>query len=387
MAKTTKKTASVTDQPANKSTNKDLKPRKKTTTKASRADLKLVTGFLLHRSKRFGIRRSQVTRTATGLAIVGLVVGSFFVGLGHGSNTKKSEPVKKSHQFYSVLKNKSGAAAQKLSLLPAVPLTSLTGCEKGSLDVIVAHEDDDLLFMNMDLASEISAGKCVRTVYITAGDDGHSRGYWGEREHGIQQAYAYMVGADNVWTEEAASVYGHLISVRHLVGHPSIGLIFVRLPDGNVNGGGFASNSYTSLEALATQKIERISTVDGSTTYSYTELKSLIANILRVDAPDDIFSQVSKGPQSVGDHSDHKRVGQMVAEVREITRPDSRLATFVGYTTNQMDSNLSYDQAQQKREIFLKYARDDSLICSGGYSCAGESTYQNYFYRKYRNQE
>lgn len=194
-----------------------------------------------------------------------------------------------------------------------------------------------------------------------------------------------MAGVENVWTEEAASVYGHLISVRHLTAHPQISLIFVRLPDGNVHGNGFANYSYNSLESLANQKIDHITTVDESTTYTYTELKSLIANIFRVDAPDDIYTHVASGPQSQGDHSDHKRVGQLVAEVRDIIRPDSRLATFVGYPSNGMDANLNYDQAQQKREIFLTYARDDSLICNNAYSCFGESTYKNYFYRQYRN--
>ena len=37
---------------------------------------------------------------------------------------------------------------------------------------IVAHEDDDLLFMNPDLEHAIDAGSCVRTIYVTAGDAG-----------------------------------------------------------------------------------------------------------------------------------------------------------------------------------------------------------------------
>ena len=45
----------------------------------------------------------------------------------------------------------------------------------------VAHLDDDLLFMNPDIASNIEAGGCVRLVYLTASDAGEGDGYAGPR--------------------------------------------------------------------------------------------------------------------------------------------------------------------------------------------------------------
>ena len=32
---------------------------------------------------------------------------------------------------------------------------------------VVAHTDDDLLFINPDIQDDIDAGKCVQTLYIT----------------------------------------------------------------------------------------------------------------------------------------------------------------------------------------------------------------------------
>ena len=37
---------------------------------------------------------------------------------------------------------------------------------------VVAHEDDDLLFLSPDLLHVIQAGGSVRTIFVTAGDDG-----------------------------------------------------------------------------------------------------------------------------------------------------------------------------------------------------------------------
>ncbi len=40
---------------------------------------------------------------------------------------------------------------------------------------IVAHEDDDLLFLSLDLPKRIQAGDSVRTIFLTAGDAGLGR--------------------------------------------------------------------------------------------------------------------------------------------------------------------------------------------------------------------
>lgn len=37
---------------------------------------------------------------------------------------------------------------------------------------IVAHTDDDLLFMNPDIATSIAEGNVATTVFVTAGDAG-----------------------------------------------------------------------------------------------------------------------------------------------------------------------------------------------------------------------
>jgi hypothetical protein len=60
----------------------------------------------------------------------------------------------------------------------------------------VAHQDDDLLFMNPDIATSIAYGNHVVSVFLTAGtavgeDEFEPRLI--EREIGILNAYAYMV--------------------------------------------------------------------------------------------------------------------------------------------------------------------------------------------------
>ena len=39
---------------------------------------------------------------------------------------------------------------------------------------VVAHEDNDILFMDPVAPADVAAGRCLTTVYLTAGDDGQS---------------------------------------------------------------------------------------------------------------------------------------------------------------------------------------------------------------------
>jgi len=64
---------------------------------------------------------------------------------------------------------------------------------------IVAHQDDDVLFMNPDIQRSIDAGHSVMTVYVTAGACASGDYYLG-REAGVMAAYALMAGVDDNWT-------------------------------------------------------------------------------------------------------------------------------------------------------------------------------------------
>ncbi|HET7500021.1 MAG TPA: hypothetical protein VFK02_03435 [Kofleriaceae bacterium] len=81
-----------------------------------------------------------------------------------------------------------------------------------SADVhVVAHEDDDLLFMNPDISTSIARGNHVVTIYLTAGATSGPAdvSFMVAREKGILNAYAYMVAPVDAVTslfDEAATV-------------------------------------------------------------------------------------------------------------------------------------------------------------------------------------
>ena len=67
-----------------------------------------------------------------------------------------------------------------------------SACPQGSTLDVVAHQDDDLLFLSPDLLHDVQDGRCVRTVFVTAGDAGGDQAYWTSRQSGSMSAYATM---------------------------------------------------------------------------------------------------------------------------------------------------------------------------------------------------
>jgi len=261
-------------------------------------------------------------------------------------------------------------------------ITPLSGCNNGTIDVIVAHPDDDILFMNPSLAKNF-AGSCIRTVYVTAGDDGRQPNYWMNREHGIESAYAAMAGKDNTWVDKSALIAGHAVRERNLDGDPSLDLIFLRLPDGNVNGDGFATTGNVSLEKLANHQLSVIGTVDTAAGYTFTGLIAMLSKLIETDKPQVVFTQVAAGAYSIGDHSDHRTVGKMVLLARAAAKSSVAVRPFVGYPSNGLPSNLSEEEIAQKRDIFFTYAQEDGAICETRSVCPSGATYENYFSRSY----
>src|ERR671917_597058 len=104
-------------------------------------------------------------------------------------------------------------------------------CVGGALTV-VAHPDDDLLFFHIDIVRDIEAGRCTRTVFVTAGEAGEGQEYWGGLEAGIFATYAQMAGVADSWTAEDAGVTAGRISVHTLTDAPHVSVVFLRIPDG-----------------------------------------------------------------------------------------------------------------------------------------------------------
>jgi hypothetical protein len=115
---------------------------------------------------------------------------------------------------------------------------------------VVAHQDDDFLFMNPDVANQIVAGVNTVTIYLTAGQscgtttarscndpvlppDLSREEFAAARQNGIRAAYAQMAQVADVWTRTLVQPdLVHTVELYTLNASPNIELLFMNLPDG-----------------------------------------------------------------------------------------------------------------------------------------------------------
>jgi LmbE family N-acetylglucosaminyl deacetylase len=245
-----------------------------------------------------------------------------------------------------------------------------------------AHEDDDILFMNPAVQRDITTGRCVLTVFVTAGDANRGASYWQAREMGARAAYAQMAGVADEWTRSTVTIAGRPFVHDTLVELPTVSLLFMRLPDGNVSGGGFSDNDFESLQKLWTGAITTITAVDGSASYSKSTLTSTLSTLMSIYQPDVIRTQDCVSRFGDGDHSDHHSVGYFgLAAHKEYVTPHVIIA-YRGYTISSLPANLSSSEADAKLTTFLAYAAHDPAVCQTRAACLS-SSYGPWFSRQY----
>ncbi len=266
--------------------------------------------------------------------------------------------------------------------LATLPTPACTG--KTTLS-FVAHEDDDLLFMNPDHLHELHGGACLRTVYLTAGDAGMGSKYWLSRQKGAEAAYDAMLGGGaSLWLERYVEVNSHeYIKMASPRGNPSVTLVFVGLPDGNLSGIGFPTTHGESLARLNDGTISKMVTDDRQSSYSKTDLTNLLVNLMQYFHPDQIDTQTPTNMSAVEpDHSDHITTGKLTAAAFASYGQSVPLTYYTGYPIDQLSSNLSDQDIADKSAAFYAYTVHDINVCQTPADCAGNA-YAQWLGRQY----
>ncbi len=262
------------------------------------------------------------------------------------------------------------------------PLDDPAHCINNTTLNVVAHQDDDLLFLSPDLVHDITAKRCIRSVYLTAGDAGQPYKYWHSRELAVESAYAYMYDLPNIWHESKVTINGHHLRLSTLDQQPSVGMIFMALPDGHPLGKGFGRYKNESLSNLRKGTLLKIHSVDGASSYTKQDLVETLRSIMNFDKPTEIHTQK---PDNLvdGDHSDHHAAGYFTLLARNGYTPKNILRLYTGYPISSMPVNIINQQdLLVKRQTFEIYINRDGEICST-YPCDITGSYQKYLLRQY----
>ena len=256
-----------------------------------------------------------------------------------------------------------------------------SSCPNGTTLNVVAHEDDDLLFLSPDLLHDVQSNRCVVTVFVTAGDDGQASDYWQGREAGSEAAYASMAGVADSWTTSDAGIVDHPIRVRTLNGDPNISLVFMRLPDG-FDGGGFARYGYQSLQELWGGTLSQITADDSTTSYSKSDLISTLTALMNEYQPNTIRMQDYNGVYGDGDHSDHYASAHFAYSAQQSYSTTHTVVGYLGYGVTYYPQNVFGSDLTQKQAAFYAYAAHDPNSCDSDEACSG-SAYATWLQRSF----
>jgi hypothetical protein len=216
-----------------------------------------------------------------------------------------------------------------------------------------AHEDDWQLFMNPQAFDDVLDPKSKAVfIHMTAGDAGLGVGtagrrfpYYLARENGAETAVKFMADAGRFPVDQTAAptlFNGHRIyriSYRNTVDY------FLRVPDGNPKGTGYAETGNQSLQRLATDQISTLAAVDGSTTYyGWADLVSTVRSILdyeRGHAASVALNVPEPDPTiNPNDHSDHLMTAKAALDAAKGLACAQRLY-YVDYAKSHLPENLS----------------------------------------------
>ncbi|MDB5164331.1 MAG: hypothetical protein JWS12_949 [Candidatus Saccharibacteria bacterium] len=275
------------------------------------------------------------------------------------------------------------------TVLP-IPLTLLpnTACpDSSTLLTVVAHQDDDLLFMNPDLQKAISAGKCVRTIYLTAGDAGAGQVYWLGREQGAEAAYSAMLGTNTIWVQRIVHIADdEFITVANPRGDTKTSLIFLRLPDGNLRGQGFRAAGFQSLTRLRSGKVKTLHSVDSQSAYTADQLVAVLTNLMLAYRPAAIHTQATYSLNNTyPDHGDHLATGHFArdAYLQYVDHASTPLSFYAGYPIRARAQNVVGEDLDKKITAWLAYAKFDGGVCQSIQQCNHTPTYFAYLRRQY----
>lgn len=245
---------------------------------------------------------------------------------------------------------------------------------------VTAHPDDDILFMNPDLASGIQYGQSTVGIYLTGGeaDTREPARYAAERQEGTRASYALMASAANEWDRKAIPVGNRYVELNELRANHDVKLVFLNLPEHNNSA---AAGSLSMLVNRPHSGVRSLVTAHGTVRHSFGYNKSDVLAVLMTlfemfqpttlrlqDAQPD--SRYQEGWDGFHNHPDHVSGARLAREAidRYLTRP-SRNATVIDYRDyNVSDAaiNLNTTDRMRKKDYFAAYAKHDALAGLGG---------------------
>ena len=243
--------------------------------------------------------------------------------------------------------------------------------------VLIAHQDDDLLFMQPDVIEAVRRGDGVTNVYVTAGNDNKGPGESNPRYQGLKEAYGSAANDMN-WDCGWIDVNGHTAQHCRLAAE-NVSLLFLAYPDGGEEG-----QFPGSLLQLWNGTVKSATTV--ATRTAVYDQASLIATISQIieDVQPDVIRTLDVTSNHGHDHVDHEIVGALalIALAQTTQHPD--VVSYRGYDIVNEPINKSGAIFDEVHSILGRYEACVAKCAPCGTSCTTiDATHDKWLGRRY----
>lgn len=234
-------------------------------------------------------------------------------------------------------------------------LATNASCANDSLVTVVAHMDDDLLFVDPAISTAARRGACVTTVFVIGGSSDSGFDYVSARERASMAAYARMAGVTSNWASSILTAGENNLKRVTLVSRPNLSLVFMRMPGGHVRTGNvpladvfdqikpsIQSWSYTDVESGARNTYTRENLI---VTTKYLVEGFGATKVLALN-PDNI---------PYVEHPDHIYSARLVREALRSLSRDLPITYYDTYPTAAYPANVSPTDTQFKRDLLGTY--------------------------------
>lgn len=262
-------------------------------------------------------------------------------------------------------------AAYRRYLLAFLVLAAFAGGQAAAAEkadkvsfYFAAHEDDWQLFMNPSAFQDVLEGAAKTVfVHVTAGDaglgtgdGGRKRPYYLARENGAEDAIRFMADTDH---EPAKPVVSHVVLNNHRIfriAYRNTVSYFLRVPDGNIKGEGFADTGFQSLKRLHDGAVRTMVAVDGTAVYrGWDDLVRTVRAIVDAERGRAPLVQVNIAETDAAinpdDHADHLMVARAaLGAVNDLSCV--RRVSYVDYASARLPENLNAQQRDMESSVF-----------------------------------
>ncbi|GAA2057200.1 PIG-L family deacetylase [Catenulispora yoronensis] len=266
---------------------------------------------------------------------------------------------------------------------------------------VVAHPDDDLYFLNPDVADSVRTGGEVTTVVLTAAEAGGGARFAAARQHGLRSAYARMAGADedDPWRTTALVTRGGAARLCELRANPQVRLVFLDISMGGYWGSVPGDENHTPLAALyhgteTTRPVLRPDedAVSGGV-YTRDQLVGTLTDLMDRFAPT-VIRTMDPDPERRGmgpqervwatdsgvhtDNEDHTATAWFTyaayADHRARRGPSEvGLDSYIGYGNARWKHNLGGPNAREKLKFLGVYGWADRRRCGDPVGCGDQT--------------